>query len=445
MNPVPQPKGGLRLRLARALGLRAALLAITFATAILLARLLGPQHYGLYVFALSLMAFFALPGQAGLPALMVRKLAFLSVDNQWARVYGLIARLRWLVLGYSVVAAVGLGLVALLVVEGGVAGERGRAVLWSGMLLPGLILVTVTGASLRGLDHLALGQIVETLLRPVGFLAVIGAALLGPSDLDAGRVMALHAMAAGLAAATALALQRRLLPPGQGAPSRRGDTGEILRDLAPFTLVAGVQLIIGKTDMVMIGMLRPPEEAGYYHVALQWANLVLFAQQAVLMVAGPTIARAYRRNDLADVQATLTYAARLVFLVALPLATALFLFGPRIIGASFGPGYEPAFAALWVLALGRLVHASFGAVVALAKMVGMERRLLTLTAGAALLNVALNLMLIPAFGIFGAALAGIIADFSWKSVLVVTIWRRLGLVSFPLGAGVRANAIPGGG
>ena len=79
----------------------------------------------------------------------------------------------------------------------------------------------------------------------------------------------------------------------------------------------------------------------------------------------------------------------------------------------------------------------------------MERRLLALTAGAALLNVVLNLILIPAFGIFGAALAGIIADFSWKSVLVLTIWRKLGLVSLPLGAGRRAGArigaIPGGG
>lgn len=434
---------GLQVRLVRALGLRAALMAVSFSSVILLARLLGPQHYGGYVFAMAVMAFFALPGQAGLPSFMVRKLAFLGVENDWGRVLGLVSRVRRLIFGYSLLAAIGLCLVGLIAFENGIDDERGRAVLWSAVLLPGLILLAVTGASLRGLNHLVLGQIVETLLRPVGFLVIVVIALVNATGLDAGRAVALHALAAWIAAIAALALQRLVLAPARRTPSRRCGNGEVLRDLAPFTLVAAVQLIIAQTDVVMIGAMRPPEEAGYYQVAVQWANLVLFAQQAVVMVAGPSIARSLRRGDLADVQATLTFSARLVFAVALPMASVLLLFGPQMIEASFGTGYAPAFAALWVLAMGRLVHASFGAIVPLAKMAGMERLLLGLLAGAALINLGLNLLLIPSHGIFGAALAGIIADFSWKSVLVVSIWRKLGLVSFPLGAG-RVARVPGG-
>jgi O-antigen/teichoic acid export membrane protein len=440
---------GLRARLVRALGLRAALMAVSFSSAILLTRMLGPQEYGVYVFAMAVMTVFALPGQAGPPTFMVRKLAFLGVDNDWGRVLGLVSRVRWLILGYSLVAAIGLYLVAQLAFGGGLDDARGRALLWSAMLLPGVILVTVTGASLRGLDHLALGQTVETLLRPAGFLVVVALVLVCAVNLDAGRAIALHGLAAWIAALAALALHRHALTPARGIAPRRYGNAEVLRDLAPFTLVAGVQLVIAQTDVVMIGVMRPSEEAGHYQVALQWANLVLIAQQAVLMVAGPTIARAYRRGDLADVQATLTYSARLVFATALPIAAVLLLFGPQIIAATFGTAYAPAFAALWVLALGQLVYASFGAIVALAKMVGMERRLLGLVSVAALINLGLNLVLIPAHGIFGAAVAGIIADFSWKSILVVSIWRKLGLASFPVGAGhaaaLRASTIPGGG
>ena len=433
----------LQVRLARALGLRAALMAISFSSAVLLARLLGPEHYGAYVFAMAVMAFLALPGQAGLPSLMVRKLAVLGVENEWGRVLGLVSRVRWLILGYSVLAGCALCLLALVAFDTGIDDTRGRAILWSAVLLPGLVLVTVTGASLRGLDHLVLGQVVETLLRPAGVLVLVVLALVNAAELDAARAMALHALATWIAAIAALALQRHVLAPARRAPPRPCGNLEVLRDLAPFTFVAAAQLVIAQTDVVMIGAMRPPEEAGYYQVALQWANLVLFAQQAVLMVAGPTIARAYRRGDLAEVQTTLTASARLVFAVALPVAALLLLFGPQIIEATFGPGYAPAFAALWVLVIGRLVHASFGAIVPLAKMAGRERLLLGLLAVGALINLVLNLLLIPSHGIFGAALAGIIADFSWKSVLVVSIWRKLGLVSFPLGEG-RMAAVPGG-
>lgn len=431
---MPRAGAALGPRFARAFGLRVALVVVNLATAVLLARLLGPDRYGAYVFALSVMTILALPGQAGVPLILVREISFLVTDRDWPRVLGLVLRARRAALIYATLAAVLLLLLARVL--GGVrfTADETAALLWAAALLPGFILVAQTGATLRGLGQLATGQIVETLLRPLMLLLLVAVAVGLGLPVDAARAMALHALGAGLALAAGLWLQRRSLRPLAARGRPVGDTRALIAGIVPFTLIAGVQLILAKTDIVMLRALCGPEEVGHYQVALQAAGLVLVAQQAVLTVTGPVIAGAYRGGDHAAVQATLTSAARVVFFAALPAAAGLLMFGRPLIGLAFGVAFLPAYGALSILLVGRLVQSSYGAAVQLARMLGLERPMLALIAAAAALNLGLNLVFIPAHGIAGAALASIIADFAWKTALVVLARRRFGLISFPLGA-----------
>lgn len=429
----------LRLGLRRALGLRLALVAVNLATAVLLARLLGPEGYGVYVFALSVMMIVALPGQAGVPLVIVRELTFRIVDGDWARVRGAVSRLRALVIGYGLVAGAALAAVALVFADR-LTGAELRAHLWAAALLPAAILGAATGAGLRGLDHAGAGQAVETLLRPLALLLLVLAALVAGAAPGPGGVMALHALGAGVALAVGLILQHRVLAPRVKGLRPAGETGALLRQIAPFTLIAGIQLILAKTDIVMLRALDGAEAVGHYQVALQWANLALFAHQAMVMAATPALARAHRAGAQGDVQATLTAAARFVFLGALPVALCLLAFGAPLISLTFGAAFAPAWAALSVLVTGRLVQSSFGAIVPLARILGWERVMTALIAAAAALNVGLNALLIPSHGIAGAALASVLSDFAWKGALVVLAWRRLGLSVLPFGP-VRAASV----
>jgi O-antigen/teichoic acid export membrane protein len=444
-SPEPRRKGGFLMNVLRAVGLRVVLMVVNLAIALILARVLGPEQYGIYVFAFAIMTLIALPGQAGMPLINVREVSFRLVDRDWAGVLGVVVRTRQLILGYSVFAGLGVAAVCWFVLADRLSDAETDAILWSVLLLPAFVLVAVTGASLRGLKHLLLGQFVETLFRPLLFLILVGGVVvlsLG-LPLDASDAMMVHAIGAVLAVGAALVLQHRILAPKTQGLTPVYDTRTILKSIAPLTMIAGMQLIIGKTDILMLRVMRSPEEVGYYQVALQWANLALFAQQAVLMVSGPSVARAYRKEDMASVQHLLTSSARLVFLGALPLSIALLLFGEAIIRLSFGAEYIPAAAALSVLILGRVIQASYGAIIQLCKMVGWEGLMLRLVAVSALLNVVLNYLLIPDYGIVGAAIAGIVASFFWKTALMVLCWRRLGLVSFPFG-GRPASLIKGG-
>jgi O-antigen/teichoic acid export membrane protein len=418
----------------RALVLRCGLLVVNLATALVLARILGPEQYGIYIFAFAIMTIIALPGRAGIPMITVREISFRIVDRDWSGVLGIVTRTRQLIFGYCLIVGVVMVLSYFFLLSGWLSQQESLAILWSAALLPAFIMVAVIGASLRGLNRLGMGQFVETLFRPTTFLIlVLVLVFLFDQSMDAASAMMLHAVGALAIMAVAMVLQRRVLAPQTAGLAPNLAMRDILSGLAPLTFVAGMQLIIGKTDILMLRAMRTPEEVSFYYVALQWANLALLAQQAAQMVTDPPIARAWRQGDLAAVQRLMTSAARLIFFLALPLGGALLIFGEEIIALSFGPEYAPAMGALSVLVIGRMIESTYGVIIQLAKIVRWEGLMFKLVVVSALANVLLNYLLIPSYGIAGAALAGVIATLFWKSVLLVLAWRRLGLSSFVFG------------
>jgi O-antigen/teichoic acid export membrane protein len=426
-----------RKNAALAVMLRSGLVLVNLSTAILLARIIGPEQYGTYIFVLAVMSFIALPGRAGMPLIVVREISFQLVDQSWSKILGVIVGVRKLVLWYSFVAGCGVVIAYHFLLPSFFTPTESTALLYVSVLIPPLLLIPVAGAAIRAMDKLLLGQFVETLALPLTFLILVTlTALSFGQALDASSVILLYAMGAGLVSVVGLALQRNTFHRATAGVTADINLRAIVTSLAPLTVVAGMQLIIGKTDIIMLRAMKSPADVGLYQVALQWANLALIAQQAVLMISGPSIARSWRRNDLVAVQRALTSSARLVFLGAVILGLPLIFYGDIVIAKTFGTEYEGAADALSILILGRVIQASYGAVLNIVKVMGWEVLMLKLVALSALLNVVLNYVLIPQYGLIGAAAAGVIASFFWKTALVILTWQREGLSSFIYGGTV---------
>lgn len=432
-------KTTFNFKLFRALGIRSCLLLINLATAIILSRVLGPEQYGIYLFAFAVMTIIGLPGQAGMPLIMTRDVSFNIVDNNWSKVLGIIIGTRYLIIGYSLFVGFCILFAYTFLLSEWLDPTESLTILWTAFLLPALIIITVTGASLRSLNYLVVGQLFETIIRPLIFLILI-LFIVYPFGIpiDAPGAMILHALGATLALIAALLFQRNILKPKTHGLNPEYEFKSIIIGLAPLTLVAGMQIILGKTDILMIRAMLSPAEVAFYQVALQWANLILLAQQAVLMVAGPKIARAWRQKNLFKLQKILTSSARFVFIVALPLSFLLIFFGEELISYTFGEEYIPALSALFVFIIGRTIQASYGAIINLSKVLGWENYMLKLLIISVFINIILNYFLIPEYGISGAAAASVIASFFWKTTLMFTIWKKLGLASFLIG-GIKIN------
>ena len=426
--------GGLRTELSRgALGsvmLKFIGMSLGLLLAVILARTLGPASYGIYAYVFALISLLAIPAQLGLPSLVLRETAKAHATEQWSMMRGL---WRWATLAVGLISVL-LALLVLLI--GSFMFERFTSVqlatfAFGLMLIPLIAMGNLRGAALRGLRRVVLGQLPELVLRPgILILLLIVAMYLTPTRLSPSNAMGLHAVAAALSFAIGAIMLWRVRPRELVATPRPEYAMHAWLAAAwPLALVSGMQLINQNTDIIMLGLFCSAEEVGIYKVVVTGASLVVFGLQAITMAIAPHFARLHAQGDRERLQRLVTLSARVVLISSLPVVLVLVFFGDVVLAYVFGKEYISGQIPLAILAFGQLVNAAMGSVGVLLTMTGNERDAARGVAIAAIVNVILNLILIPLLGMTGAALSGAITLTVWNLVMWRAVHRRLGIES----------------
>jgi O-antigen/teichoic acid export membrane protein len=410
---------------------------LTFLSAVILARTLGPAGYGVYAYVFALIAILAVPAQFGLPGLVVRETAKAQATRDWPLMSGL---WRWT---NTVAGTVSLALAAVAGLAAWALASRFAAselttFAWGLLLVPLIVLGDLRGAALRGLHRVVAGQLPDMILRPgLLMLFVVAAVLvLPPGRLTAAYAMGLHALAAFVAFVGGALILRAARPAEVRAAKMRTYARSAWRQsVLPLAIMSGMQLIIQYTDILMLGLFRSADQVGIYRVVIQGGVLVVFGLQAVNMVVAPHFARLYRLGDTATLQRVATAGARASLLTALPVVLAFVFFGDFILRSVFGEPFAAGRTALAIIAVGQLVNAGVGSVGFLLNMTGHERDTARGMAVGALSNVVLNLVLIPPLGMNGAALATAVSMIIWNLLLWYFARRRLGIRTHGLAFG----------
>ena len=110
--------------------------------------------------------------------------------------------------------------------------------------------------------------------------------------------------------------------------------------------------------------------------------------------------------------------------IGLPAAMLLIAFGDRLL-AVFGAEFTRARTALTILVLGQIANVAAGHVGVLMTMTGHEKRVAATVSAAAGCNVILNFLLIPRFGIEGAAAATAISVILWNTFTLCWVIKHL--------------------
>jgi len=437
---------GLGAEIARgaagSLGIKVGQTILALGLAVLLARVLGPEGFGVYSYAQALIMVAALPVEAGIATLLTREIAAGQQRGDWGLVRGLLRRPNQGVLGYGLLVMAG-GAGALVVLDGRLDSSGVATLSLALLLFPLLALVRLNAGMLRVLRHVLAAQIPDQILRQLLLILFVGGALFLADEATPQLAMGLHALAAGLALVLGLVWIARVLPSEIRSEPPRYEMRAWLSALLPLTLIGGMQVINNQFDILMLGPLAGAESVGIYRVAVQGATLVAFALTAVNMVIGPHIARLYSAGDQQRLQRMVSLSAQAILGLAIPAAGIFILFGGPILGWLFGEAYSDGGLALAILCAGQLVNAAMGSVGLILNMTGHERDTALGVGVAAALNVVLNLVLIPPFGIEGAAVATAISTTVWNVLLAQRVYARTGLISFviPVGRSRRQRTV----
>lgn len=379
------------------MGIKIMAAGTAFAVQIPLARVMGAAEYGVYALLMSWVLIAAVFMRAGMDAAMVRYVAVYAAQGQYALMRGILIK--------------GLGLAALLnvlacAVVFSVPALRESAMAKAGVLLliPATMGVMLQGA-LRGLRRVLLPEVTEGLARPVMMLAlfftVTGAAMgMGAMAAAAANVVAGLATVAVLLGWLAWTMPRAVWrEKADFSPWRDW------RALAlPMMAMAGLQVVLYRTDIVMVGAMMDAQEAGVYAVAARMAELAGFGVLAVNGIVAPLFAELHAAGDTDRLQRMMRQSTMLAVAVAVLAAAGFAVLGPFMIGL-FGPGFTAAYVPLLMLAMGQIAHAAGAPAAILLTMAGRQATALRIFAGTAALNVVLNAALISVWGIWGGAVA----------------------------------------
>jgi len=396
--------------------------------AVVMARLLGPAGFGVYALATATIRLLAIPAQAGLPILVLKEVAALRATENWATLRGLLVRTSQgtLLISFSLAA---LAATTVWAYSHRLDTEFVSTFWWAVALLPLLALGSIRGAALRGLHRIVAGQLPEFVIRPALLLLLTFAQLyiLSLAPFTASSAMLLQVVSAAVAFAVGTSMLLRHIPPQVLQTPPHFETKRWLRSAVPLSLVAGMYMLYTQADLILLGLLRSPHEVGVYRVASQSASLVAFFLTAANTTIAPFISQFYALHDMEKLQRLVTMSARAILACSLPMAIILLVFGKKILVLTFGAEFATGYLPMAILVLGQTVNAFMGPVGNLQNMTGRERDSAMGITITALLNLALNLLLIPRFGILGGAIASAAGMVTWNVVLWIAARKHLGI------------------
>ncbi len=395
--------------------------AIQFLLSVVIARLLGADGTGIFFLALTVATVATVFGRLGLDNVMLRLTAAHSSEGDWSGLAGAYRTGITLAVLSSIVATIVVfGLAPWIATAVFSKPELGGPLRWMSLAIAPTGLAFLYSELLKGLKQIFNSQFVRGVLLPA--LAIPLLYVLVP---EAGTDGAAWAYVLAAAGTCALAIGLWYV----STPGLRGVRGtfaprQILDRSLPLLWVNSLAYLMSWTATFLLGVWGTAEDVGVFSVASRTATLITVVLLAVNSIAAPKFAQLYQSGDMSALGSTARQSARLMTVLAAP-ALAVFILAPGLIMRLFGPGFGGGAVVLVILAISQFVNVAAGSVGYLLMMTGHERTMRNTVIGSAAISVALNVLLIPFFGVTGAAVATAVALVAQNVFASIAVYRLL--------------------
>ena len=377
-------------------------IGLSFVQAILAARLLGAEGYGLVAVALSVAQIGATLALFGYGTLAMREIAGWLASGKQHLLGPFTRHAAGSVFVFSLLAASIILAVSTLAADR--LAEYRLVLLISALIIPALALIHLLRGITQGFGEVGSAQWPGEILRPLLLIAmVLGIIALQP-PLTAPQFLILFAIA-GFGSALASALLVRSLLKAHLQPSPESSpTPKWLGKAAPFFALSLLAILQGEVATIMLAMFATPEQAGLYQPIARLSPIIALPTTAVMMRYAPRIAELWTSDELprlVSINSTFTLTTTGLTIAA---TIALAGLGPWILLA-FGAEFAGLAPLLWIIGAAQIFDAACGPVGPILMMTDKSRLALIGYSAGVLITAALGLALIPLYGASGAAYA----------------------------------------
>jgi O-antigen/teichoic acid export membrane protein len=296
-------------------------------------------------------------------------------------------------------------------------------------MLPAYALSNAQDGISRSYDWVGLALVPTYIIRQLGLTAMMAAVHVSGTPIDAVTAMILGSIAMWLPTIGQLfVLNKRLRGQIEAGPKSYA-AGLWLATSLPILMVEGFYLLLAYTDILVLKQFRPPDEVAVYYAAAKTLALVSFIYFSVAAATAHRFSAYHVAGDREGLSHFLAQTIRWTFWPSLAATAVLLVFGQPILSL-FGPHFEDGYPLMMILAIGLLARAAIGPIERFLSMMGEQRVSALVYASAFAVNLALCFVLIPLFGLAGAAIATAVALIFESILLFMVTKRRLGFHVF---------------
>jgi O-antigen/teichoic acid export membrane protein len=397
--------------------------AIVFGSQIILARWMGDFEFGIFVLVWTTAVIVGSLSNFGFSTTLVRYIPQYRGSDSVKELRGIMLTGRLFALAAaSFIAALGVGLIMLfskhmesyyvapfilgaltlpMISLGDTLEGMARAHSWpikalspTYIVRPALLLVFMLGAIVAGFQPEAKTALIAAILAT--YLTTIFQLLSVTNSVD------------------------RILPDGP----KTNNYSEWAAVSLPIFLVEGFLFLITNADVLLVGVFLEPDKVAVYYAAAKTLMLVHFVYFAVKAGVAQRYSQLIHLGDKVELEQFVRSSARWTFWPSLAVGIVVLVLGKFLLSL-FGETFTQGYPLLFILIIGVVLRASIGPAESLLNMSGNERICAVIFGLTLMISVGLAIVLIPQYGLIGAATSVAIAMTFETIALVLVVWQRL--------------------
>lgn len=199
----------------------------------------------------------------------------------------------------------------------------------------------------------------------------------------------------------------------------------------PMMFSGLMQLLLNWTDIFMLGVMKTNEEVGKYNVAFKIGSIMLIFLSTISTIILPKLSQYFEENNKPELEQIIKRSTKLGVLLSTPFLFIILLLGKYIL-SFFGNEYIESYNILVIIAITGYFGVLCGNIDQILNMSNNQRNLLYINILSLVVNIILNLILIPIYGVIGAAIATMITTIFMKLACILLIKKKLGFYPFSL-------------
>jgi len=413
-----------------------------FLLTLIIARYFGASGLGDYVLSIIVLRVFVMIAKLGMDTASIKVIASFATQNKWQSIKHYRRQVILVLTVTSIIASIVLCFFAEPIAE--LIGTKSLYIRINAFFILPMSFFILNYQSLRGLKKIGDYSFFYWMSRPAfsAIIILIIILALKASQVPLNANIPIYAFLSSLFLVSILAhitfslrLNAKQKKKEEDGVFHKMPIKSILLLSFPLMFAQSAQFIMSWADRLMLGGMNydtlgvtSSHDVGIYDLAFKLSMFVNIALTAVSSINAPKFAELYAMKDFERLEKVVHQSTKLIFWSTAPLLVVFFSFSTQVFSA-FGDDFKKGIFCFIILCSARMVSAFTGPAATLLQMTGRQVIFMKVLSAGAVINIVMNYLLIPIYGIQGAAIATMGSVIFWNLTMVYFVKKEFGFLT----------------